>query len=64
MKLDDNDVEEISSEESSSLKDQRVVDEVNKRVIHVHKKDKSHIGEEAFLPISLEVLRDTLNHRH
>ena len=64
MKHDDNEVEDISSDDSSSVKNMPIVDEVNKRVVHVQRKDKSHIGEEAFMPISLEVLKDTLNHRH
>ena len=40
---------------------ERIVDEVTKPVrVHPKKKNK-HIGQEAFLPISLEILKKTLN---
>lgn len=60
---DDNDVQENSSDENSSHKIHPLVDEVHKTVVHYHKKDKKHIGEEAFVPITLEVLKDTLNRK-
>lgn len=40
-----------------------IVDEVHKPCQVHHRKESNHIGEEAFLPISLETLRRTLSKR-
>ena len=48
----DNEVE-MTHEEEPSYKVEPVVDEVHKSVVHIQKKDRKHIGEEAFVPITL-----------
>lgn len=45
MKFEDNQAQQPNIEEISLMKTDPIVDEVNKTVIHYHKKDRKHIGQ-------------------